>query len=320
MEQISCPGAGLAAETRNCSTQRLHSRGLVTFIYAFASNHHSGGICVDVLVTEFLKLKTLSSGRRTLALRKMRRHAQSLAFDRLVTHIDACLDYEAHTRELDSRWRTRQLVPPGSETKPIDGLVDRTIAAIRDGAVAQAQGALPDDPIIAKVDAFLGAIFPHGVPAITNLPHADELAAVEDILGMLQGELAPLVVELGLTRLVERLARLARDFRAALVKSQDILRFDTVREARARGQSNLIEAVALILGRYYRMDDPEHAAARALLLGPVIEQQEAVRAYARARRPVEDVDPDTGELDPGLPGPSPMGAGRAHDPSAAPAA
>lgn len=53
----------------------------------------------------------------------------------------------------------------------------------------------------------------------------------------------------------------------------------------------------MILGMFYKSDDTQHQAARRTLLAPIVEQNEAVRAYLRARRQVRDVDPDTGDLD-----------------------
>lgn len=50
--------------------------------------------------------------------------------------------------------------------------------------------------------------------------------------------------------------------------------------------------------REYKAGDVE---ARAALLGPVLRQNEEIRRYLRSRRKVEDVDPETGEVDPGAP-------------------
>lgn len=75
-----------------------------------------------------------------------------------------------------------------------------------------------------------------------------------------------------------------------------VVDFANVRKARAKGQGRLLSAVALILGRYYKSRDPEHNQARGDLLGPIMEQNEIIHAYLRARRKVRDVDPDTGEI------------------------
>ena len=74
--------------------------------------------------------------------------------------------------------------------------------------------------------------------------------------------------------------------------------------ARAQGQEHLLQAVSLILGRYYQ-STPADVAARAELLAPILRQNEAIRQYLRMRRSVEDVNPDPGEVDPGAPPSSP---------------
>jgi hypothetical protein len=71
--------------------------------------------------------------------------------------------------------------------------------------------------------------------------------------------------------------------------------FEEVRKARARGQNNMLSAVALILGRYYE-SNPEAVHARGALMTPIMEQHEIVHAYLRSRRKVRDIDPDTGEI------------------------
>jgi hypothetical protein len=73
------------------------------------------------------------------------------------------------------------------------------------------------------------------------------------------------------------------------------VKYREVQAARREGQEYLREAIAMILGRYYRSRDPEHVAARAVLLAPIAQQSAAIRAYRRTRRSLRDVDPDTGE-------------------------
>jgi hypothetical protein len=76
--------------------------------------------------------------------------------------------------------------------------------------------------------------------------------------------------------------------------------FGQVRAARAQGQAHLLEAVAMIIGKYPK-SSAEDVAARVALLGPILQQNEAIRAYLKSRRSVQDVDPETGEVDPGAP-------------------
>src|SRR5690242_1630071 len=101
--------------------------------------------------------------------------------------------------------------PSRTPTLPpkIDVLVDRTIGAIRDGAPAQTQGALPDDPIHREVESFVKRLFPQGVFAVTSAPFVEDLRLVDEIVSLLHGDLAPAVKELGLGKLAKRLADLA---------------------------------------------------------------------------------------------------------------
>lgn len=69
-----------------------------------------------------------------------------------------------------------------------------------------------------------------------------------------------------------------------------------VKTARATGQSLLLQAVAMILG-LHPSDGAEDLAARAQLLGPILKQNEAIRDYLRARKAVQDVNPETGEVE-----------------------
>ena len=73
----------------------------------------------------------------------------------------------------------------------------------------------------------------------------------------------------------------------------------------------MLEAVAMIVGKYPR-STPEHVANRTALLGPILQQNEAIRAYLRSRRPVQDVNPETGEEDAAAPGAEAAAGGAAE--------
>jgi hypothetical protein len=189
-------------------------------------------------------------------------------------------------------------------------LVDRTLGAIRDHAVAQTQGAPPDDPIHADTAAFVKRLFPVSVHAVTSLPFIDELAAVDDIVRLLKGELGPAVKEFGLGRLVKRLADLAVQYRDALeAPPPSLIDWGKVRAGRSEGQGLLLEAVSIIVGKHHKRT-PEGTEARLSLLAPILKQNEAIGQYLRVRRTVDDVDPETGaEVPSNKPGSTTEGAG-----------
>ena len=258
---------------------------------------------MDVALASLLNLYAFSTGRRIFALQQIQKIARETSFEELDAHITPALKHDAKTREIERQWaRIPVTAPRGQgEMQRIDALTDRTLTAIRDAAMAQAIGADPDDAIGPTVDAFLREIFPSGVQEVTKMGYVDELSVVDAIVSKLKGQLAPQVVELGLGRLAARLAKLAITYRAALEAPEDDgLSFGTVRAMRAQGQEYLLQAVVLILGRYYRNTKAD-VAARQALLGPILTQNEAIRLYLRVRRAVEDVNPETGQVDPNAP-------------------
>ena len=255
---------------------------------------------MDSSLSTLLPLYSFSTGRRLFAFRQL--HALILTpaytFPTLETHLAAALAHDTQTRDLERRYATTPAPAPNgiSEAKRVDILVDRTLSAIRDAAVAQATGADPGDPIIATSEKFVRSIFPKGVNDMTSLAFIDELAAVESIVKAFQGELAPIVTELGLTRLAKRLTKLAGEYHAVLnAPDPEVVRFGEIRAARAQGQQHLLQAVAQILGKHWR-DTPEDVSARAALMAPILKQNEAIRQSLRTQRPVEDIDPVTGEV------------------------
>jgi hypothetical protein len=273
---------------------------------------------MDASLSSLFNFYDFSTGRRLFALSQVQKLAKDHAFAELSTHTATAIQHDKRTHELDLKWSEIPGAAVGSKTtkklskiQRIDAKVDRTLTALRDAAVAQIDGAEPDDAIHLQVDGFLRAIFPAGVQAVTGLSFVDELNAVDAIVDKLNGSHAGAVAELGLTRIAKRLATLAVEYRAAQeAPSEEELSFGTVRAARAKGQEHLLQAVALIVGKYHSSAD-EHVAARSALLAPILKQNEAIRLYLRSRRAVEDVDPETGEVDPSAPNsgePPPAGA------------
>jgi len=260
---------------------------------------------MDAVLSSLLNFYVFSTGRRLFAMQQVHKCAIDINWPELAAHVAMAIDHDKKTRALDFKWLEITKAPKAkrgqSPLQRIDAAVDNTLTAIRDTAIAQTRGAEPNDPIIIKVDVLLRRIFPAGVHAVTSLNYIDELSAVDGILTDLQGPYAGHVAEIGLTRLAQRLATLATEYRAALEDpGADTLNFGTVRAARATGQDCMLQAVAMILGRFPQ-NTPADIEARTKLLEPILKQNAAIGAYLRARRAVEDLDPETGEIDPNAP-------------------
>jgi hypothetical protein len=255
---------------------------------------------MDTSLASLISLYSFSTGRRLFAFRQLHALTQSptYAFPTLETHLTAALAHDHITRDLERRYAISPATSPNglTEARRVDILVDRTLSSLRDAAVAQAMGADEGDPIIATSESFVRSVFPKGVNDLTSRGFVEELSAVENILTAFNTDLAPSVAELGLTRLAKRLAKLAVEYRAALdAPDPDVVRFGEIRAARAQGQQHLLQAVAQILGKHWR-DTLEDVTARAALMAPILKQNEAIRQSLRTQRPVEDIDPVTGEV------------------------
>lgn len=254
---------------------------------------------MDFALGSLIQLHVFPTGRRLWAMRQLQQRAADRGCSDLAAHAARAVEHDLVTRQLDARWAARQLAPRQHEdpVHRVDAVVDRTLLALRDAAESYAAVARPGDGTADKVAALLRAIFPMGAAAVTSMTYADELKAVDGIVALLRGELAPLVAELGLARHADRLHELAAEYRDALAGPRpEVLDFGLVRAARARGQEMLLEAVAMVLG-LHPGSGPADLEGRAALLTPVLEQDEAIRQYFRARRMVEDVDPETGAID-----------------------
>lgn len=235
-----------------------------------------------------------STERRLVALHKVKEQAAQMGAMHIVAHVARALEHDHKTRTLELAWNGRKSGQrPKSELPTIDLLVDQALAAVHNAALALTRGVREDDEIVEKVHLFLDEILPHGLYAVASLPYIEELAAVEAIMDKLEGELAPMVLELGLIRQVRRLRERVNDYRAAHLADQpETVEFARVREHRKRGQGYLLETIALIRGTYPASDDPDLDSARRILLAPIIEQNEAIRISARSRRNVRDGEAD----------------------------
>lgn len=261
---------------------------------------------MDSGLAQFIQLNYFPTGRRLHTLRQVLELAQKEGLSSLQTLVVSAIDADKATWALEGRWAvlrrrgklSQKQLKEQKALQQLDGQVDRALAGLRDGALALIRGAGPDEQdLVVKVEGFLDALLPNGLHAVTSLPYSMELTAVVEIVGKLQGELAPVVAELGLTVQAARVAKLCDSY-AAAQKAVDTLDFGAVRAAREQGQLRLLEVVAVILGTFHEPAGA-HAKKRAALLLPIVRENAAISEHIRARRAVPEVDPETGEEQPG---------------------
>jgi hypothetical protein len=253
---------------------------------------------MDSQLEALLNFYYFTTGRRLFSLGQMRKEAVARGLDALVALIDAALLYDRSTLEIEASWRRqKERSEPQLDAMKLDWSIDRTLSSIDSVSQATMHAEEAGSDLIGRIETFRAEVYPGGVQSTTLLPHVEELSDVERIMGRLRGDLAPMVVELNLERFVVKLEDLVPKFKEALEKKPETISFDTVRAARAQGQRLMLQAVAIVIGTFYG-DSAEHLEARSALLRPVIEQDNQIQKYMRARRNIPDIDPLTGAPEP----------------------
>jgi len=241
-------------------------------------------------------LYTFSTGRRLFALRQVQKLATGEGLTDLASHANVCIVHDSSTRELEAHWAGRKVTTFSPKARQLDIFVDAALMGLRDGTEAAINASAPGDPLAEQAKVLLKELFPKGAGTITKLGFVEELAEVNRIVARLQKDDAKaLTKELGLSRHVARLVQLEEPYREALEGTEPIS-FAKVRDARTKGQSLMLQAVAMVLGKY-PSDEEADIAGREKLLGPIFVQNEAIKRYLRERRAIEDVDPETGEVE-----------------------
>ena len=239
-------------------------------------------------IAPLFNLYLLSPGRRIYALDRVRPLAEAREAKAIVVAISQATAHDREVRKLDARRRRGPNPVPPSAVRH-DGEVDRTLDALdallayrvdRDGADSFAQ-------------VMRAELFPRGVKLHKRLPLAEQLVANQEVLELLESEQhAAWLDAQGLRPLIEDLRGSHEAFAQALAERDQAVvpSFAEVRSARARGQELYLRVVIEILAAYF-----EDEVARAELLAPIFAQNEEVRRLRRRRRPLIELDPDTGE-------------------------
>ena len=257
-------------------------------------------------ITNLFNILRFTAGRYISIYNQLEPLLQNRQLADVVAYMERARRHAELTSELDARWlapERRSLYSP--EANELDPRVDALLVQIRDTAVSQIEDLDEQSPLRARVQRMLDTCFPAGVNEVIKLPYIDQAPAVERIVGKLQSEFANEIGDLALGRKVQRLAVLSTAYRAAVDGSPGVLEFATVQESRERDHVYLLEIVSMILGKFHDSDNPEHLAARAELVEPILAHNDQVRESRRRGRtgaepalPGTDDPPDATEPGP----------------------
>ena len=249
-------------------------------------------------VSDYLRLNQQPAGGQIFCVKGTRKVALDLGAADVVQSCDVCLDVSQVYFERSAAWaRTKNTPKARGEAIKLDPMVDRGVSGIQNHALNLERSMPQESKIAIAAREFIRRAFPNGAEGITKLAHAQESVAVADLVKQCKDPqgLAPLVATLGLTPLVVHLEELAPKFEAAVRKSaRPETTWSEVKAAAADAHERYAQLFAFIIGKY-NLQTPEHVEARTELLRPILEQDRRVTEARRLRRPIVDVDPNTGE-------------------------
>lgn len=245
-------------------------------------------------VKYFVQHYQLPSGRLIYALEASLEQAEALNLREIAGACDRALKQARDTLRAERAYaRRRRKDRAMAAASKIDPEVDRSVTLLRDVLKIGVKARAAADPMKARASEMLTHLFPKGVGPITSLPYIEELAAIDDVLA--EAEQFPDVIDaLALRSFLDRLAEHTAAYRSALEPIREALPdFPTIKGHRERAHELLTEVIARTLGRF-PTSSPEDRAAADALLQPIVEQNEAMREALRRRKPLADLDPETG--------------------------
>ncbi len=248
----------------------------------------------------FIKVRQFGVGRRLFTYDKVRKPAQRRDNAALVALTVSATTHDQNvTQTLNARWKAQKsgaaapkISPQGREA---DRAFDTCVGGI-DQLLSSAPRIWGPEHANAEQARLLRAqFFPAGVRELTTLSWVDEVSEGRRIVRVAESdEWKSAVASARIVEAVERLRAVTEELNDVLSRDPVGLLFSEVRGARAKGQGYLRSIIAKCIGDYPN-PTAEDEAARLELLAPVMDQDDQILFYNRRRRPVPDIDPETGD-------------------------
>lgn len=248
-------------------------------------------------ISDYFKGYQLTVGRRLLILRSIAAIAEEKGDMVILERSRGAIAEERKTWEIQSLWDRTRGKSEGArpEALALDNRADRAIAGIQRGAFNFVENAPETNPLHKVGRRLLDEFFPDGVGAVTNQSYEDQFPTMERYVAQWTDEWADKIEQLNLSLFVRQLEELLPAYEAALVAPRRrTVSYDQVRAAHADGEDRLASVIALVLGTYGE-ETPESDKLRRRYMQTYDDQQQRVAAYHRRRRPVPEVDIETGD-------------------------
>lgn len=247
----------------------------------------------------WFSLHRFSPGRRAFCARRMREAQTSVMLGDVIALCDAIIAAEREQIAVQKAWREGQAAGPGGGWTPeilaLDLVLDRLIVQLRDLLAALA--VVPDDRGKAA-QKLLTKHFAEGPTFYTHAiieEEAERVGQLVDALSRTPEDVATATVQ----RLVADITAKHAEYAALVNAAKKPARtsFEEVKAVDLKNQRRFLRLVMLALNA--TDTDAGPTPDRQLLLSIVAEQDADIAAAIRAKRAVKDVDPDTGETEPG---------------------
>lgn len=247
---------------------------------------------------KLLSPRTMPTGRHAFALAEMHRRALAENYPEVAARIQRALDQAHHTLQFEMLWnKTRTMTSTArGDAVGVDRQLDAQVVAL-ESIISGAMVGDDTDREVQLARELHKEVFPQGVAAITRKAFEIELGLVDSMLARFRSDLATHITELNLTRQVDRLQRLADDYRTELLfEEHGKIPFKVVEDAR-----DLLHAYTqkAVVAAFYVLDGDDAATREKLgyILAPFQDQQQRVFELNSARRKEKDVNPFTGQED-----------------------
>ncbi|HAA55316.1 MAG TPA: hypothetical protein DCE42_11205 [Myxococcales bacterium] len=252
---------------------------------------------MDTSLGSILDLYQFTSGRRLFAYFGVQKQARihKLTSPALDAHITLAIKHDHNTRKLERKWRTQKGSKTTVDLRPLDYSLDRSVTSISRHCENFTHAMDPGHPLYILAAEITTDFFPEGPGAITQLEYEEEISTVDEMIEALNTpKYQEHVQKLHLTPLLDNTKKRSEALHQALQKNNGPeITFGDVKAARAKGQQLLEQMIAIIIGTYY--NNESHTKPRQQLLEPVMKQQARIADLMKRHRPVNDVNPETGE-------------------------
>ena len=248
------------------------------------------------LIYLLIAIPYLTSGRRLYALRQCLEVAETIGHATLLSLIQAAIAHDSKTIIMERAWiRSKKVSTARGDAANLDNQIDSVLGDILTVLNSNIRGLKKSHPASLASKTIIAKVFPNGVHPIITLPFEEQLMVNETVIAMLKGELKTEAALAGIEGFVEHLEELNDAFSDELENFETKeIDFSVLEAARDKGNLNLRTIVAVTLVEY-REATGEKAQEGHKLLKPIFDQGDRLRQARKGRRPIQDVDPDTGE-------------------------